>query len=90
MWSKDASTQCVCPPVEQLISLCACNIGNPNNLITISGFHAVVSNLTQQMGEGEVTLSFVSSVPSGCQGTCNLRAVAHRIIIIQGMDGHTQ
>lgn len=74
IWSKQDSTQCVCPPVEELLSQCACNIGTPNiNTISMSGHTLVISNLAAEMGKGEVSLHFVSSVSSGCNSNCNLR-----------------
>jgi hypothetical protein len=88
VWSKNDTTQCVCPPVERFISLCACNIENSrSNLITISNNDITISNLTQVMGEGEVILHFVSSVSSGCMNTCNLRFIigVYKIIITQGI-----
>jgi hypothetical protein len=86
IWSKNDSTQCVCPPVERFISQCACNAYYPSNLISISDNHLSIFNLTQEMGEGEVSLFFVSSVSSGCLGTCNLRSIAavYRIVVTQG------
>jgi hypothetical protein len=89
IWSKNGSTQCVCPPVERFISQCACNAYYPNNVISISGNNLSISNLTQEMGTGgeAVSLFFVSSVSSGCLMTCNLRSIAavYRIIITQGI-----
>ena len=87
IWSKDDNTQCVCPPVAQFMAICACNIDNTNNAITIFNNSTItISNLVQERGEGEVTLYCVSSVSSGCHDTCNLRSVAgmYRIIITQG------
>lgn len=85
--SKDENTQCVCPPVERVISQCACNIENPNNIVTISNHSITVSNLTQDAGEGEVILHLVSSVSSGCINTCNLRSIVgvYRIVVTQGI-----
>lgn len=88
VWSKDDGTQCVCPPVEQFMSLCACNIENPNsNMVVVTSYSITIFNLTQMMGEGEVTLYFVHSVSSGCLNTCNLRSISgiYKIIITQGM-----
>ena len=86
VWSKDNDTQCVCPPVEQFMSQCACNIDDPNsNIITISNDNITISNLTNQMGyEGRITLYFVSSLSSACNGNCHLQSVAKVYHIIQG------
>jgi hypothetical protein len=90
IWSKNDSTQCVCPPVERFISQCACNAYYPDNIISISDNHLTISNLTQEMGEGEVSLFFISSVSSGCLGTCNLRSMAavYRIFVTQGIPNY--
>ena len=87
VWSKDNDTQCVCPPVEQFMSQCACNIDDPNNnIITISNGNITISNLTNPMGHGgRTTLYFVSSLSSACDGNCHLQSVAHVYDIIQGM-----
>ena len=75
IWPKDSNTQCVCPPVQQLISQCACNIDNlEGNIVTISDNRLSISNLTLDTDE-EMTMYFVSSVSSGCRGTCNLRSI---------------
>ena len=87
IWSKQDSTQCVCPPVEELLSQCACNIGIPNiNNISISGHTLVISNLAAEMGKGEVSLYFISSVSSGCNSNCNLRRTkgVYRFIFLSG------
>ena len=87
VWSKDNDTQCVCPPVEQFMSQCACNIDDHNsNIITISNGNITISNLTNPMGfEGRTTLYFVSSLSSACDGNCHLQSVAQVYDIIQGI-----
>ena len=87
IWSKQDTSQCVCPPFEQLISQCACNVDSPSiNTITISNSTLTVSNLAQEMSKKEVTLHFVSSVSSGCHFNCNLRSLVkiYRISFTQG------
>ena len=84
VWSKDDNIQCVCPPVEQFMSQCACNIENPNsNTISISNNHIFITNLHQDNGMGEVILHVISSVSSGCLRTCNLKSIVavYRIVI---------
>lgn len=83
IWSKDDNTQCICPPVEQLISQCACNIANPTNMVTISNNYIAITNLARQMED--VALYFVSTVSSACNGICRLRSVVKVFRIIQGM-----
>ena len=87
IWSKDVNMQCVCPPMEEFISQCACNINNPDsNMVTISNYHLTISNLTQLIGGEDLMVYFVSSISSGCRGTCNLRSIvgAYRINFKQG------
>ena len=91
IWSKDANTQCVCPPVEQFMARCACNIENPDsNMINISNHTVTISNLnyrTDEMGEGEVMLYFVHSDSSGCNNHCNLRSIEEEFrIFTQGIN----
>ena len=86
IWSKDANTQCVCPPVELLISQCACNSHYSNNIVNISRNQLVITNITEEMGEGEVSLYFIFSISSGCRDSCNLRSIAaiYKIVVTQG------
>lgn len=85
IWSKDTPSQCICPPIERFMSACACNINSANNLVNISSERneLVISNLS----EANVTLYFVSSVSSGCNGFCNLRSIVgvYNIIRMKGM-----
>ena len=81
IWSTDEDTQCVCPPMEQFMSTCACNIYATNNQVTITNNQLVVSNLTQNV----TIFYFVSSLSSGCHGNCNLQSIAgvYNIFLIQ-------
>ena len=81
IWSTDEDTQCVCPPVEQFMSTCACNTYAANNQVTITNNRLVVSNLAQN----SMTFYFVSSVSSGCHGNCNLQTMAgvYNVFLIQ-------
>ena len=82
IWSKD--TQCICPPIKRFMSVCACNIDSTNNMVNISSENSelVISNLS----EDNVTLYFVTSVSSGCNGNCNLQSIeaVYNIIRIEG------
>ena len=87
IWLKQDASQCVCPPFQQFMSQCACNVDGPNiNTITISNSTLTISHLAQDMGNEEVTLYFVSSVSSGCHFNCNLRNIVkiYRISFTQG------
>ena len=88
IWLKQDASQCVCPPFEQFMSQCACNVDGPNiNTITISNSTLTISNLAQNMGRDEVTLHFISSVSDGCHLNCNLRKIKkiYRITFTQGI-----
>ena len=78
IWHKDDETQCVCPPVEEIVS-CACN-KESNNFITISGSYLTVSNLTEDVDY--VLLHFMSSGLSGCNNKCEIRSVTEIYKII--------
>ena len=81
IWSIDEYTQCVCPPVQQFMSTCACNTYATSNQVTITNNTLVVSNLTQNT----MTFYFVFSVSSGCHGNCNLQSMAgvYNVFLIQ-------
>ena len=88
IWPKDENTQCVCPPIQQILSICACNMNSTNNLVTITGsdseHEVVVSNLAQEVDH--ITLYFVYSVCNGVPDNCNinLRSLEGVYNIIQG------
>ena len=89
IWSKDSNTQCVCPPVEELMPRCACNAENMNrNFITISNNTVIVSNITLDVDEKKLSLFFVFSTSSGCNYDCNLRSIqrVYRLFTIPGND----
>lgn len=80
IWLKDDSTQCVCPLIERLIEICACNKDTSTNFVTISGHNVTISNLTQYL-----SMHLVSAT-TGCQHACSLRSVVitYQIMIIDG------
>ena len=75
IWSKDNDTQCVCPPVEEIMPTCACNMQSDDNVVTISNSNVTISNLTSMDGVHSVTIFLVISTSTGCQGRCNLRSI---------------
>ena len=81
IWSKDNDTQCVCPPVEEIMPTCACNMQSDDNVVTISNNYTIsISNLTST----EDSLMMVLVITTyGCQGRCNLRSIvgAYRVIL---------
>lgn len=73
VWYKNKTTQCVCPPVEDIISECSCNKNNPENTITIVGRNITITNLTGD-DQGHVRLYFMSFT-SGCQNRCDVKYI---------------
>lgn len=74
----------MCPPVEGLISQCACNKNGSQNVVTISGSDVTVTNLT---GEDGYVMMYLVSTSSGCQNECDIKTVEEIYRINVEQDG---
>ena len=83
IWAKKNETQCVCPPVQEILSQCACNKIGSKNLVTISDGRLEISNFVEELDN--VLFYFANSSSSGCQNGCNVRSIAQTYkIVIRG------
>ena len=83
IWFTDEFTQCICPLVEELLDICACNRGNnrlslSNNIVTISHFKASAYLVVYLVNS---TLTSTSC--------CNLRSIKKIYRVFEGISSHS-